>query len=210
MLHTQILPRNFIPDIPTIPTDLHARREMPTTRVRPAFQGDLAVVYDLVHIQRAHDRTTDRHVLDADARRIRTVMFPNLRIIIQILFLLHRSITRALNDIDLVKPLAASRANISKHHGPQRETMDFREWLAIHLKCEEDLVDFHLSVRHGDGIVKHLPLFEIRVCAQKLNVILQRRIFQAATVLDDFLKGDTCPFCGSYGTLSPLCIYVND
>ena len=127
-----------------------------------------------------HDRTCDRRSLDTEPIAVRHVLLAELRGVVEILLHLHGRHGRGGDDIDAGEPLAAAGANVAHHHHPQRETVDSWEGFAVHFPREQHLVNFDFADRHGDGVVVHLPLFEVRVCAEELDVrafILQPAVF---------------------------------
>jgi len=52
------------------------------------------------------------------------------------------------NDIYSRQPFAGSSPDISEYHSPEGIAVDLGQRLSIHLPCENDLVDFHLSPGH--------------------------------------------------------------
>ena len=86
--------------------------------------------------------------------------------------------------------------------------MNLGEGFIIHLKSEENLVDFYFSVGDGHSVIEDFTFFEIGVCAEEFEVVLKRGVFEAATVFDDLFEGDTGPFCGSNCAFSPLWCFL--
>lgn len=101
-LLTEPLPGNLPPHTPTIQTHLHSDGPSPTSAIRPPLQSNLSLVHDDFLVLGHHDRRTNRHILDTKPIRVRRVLLPRLRTIIQILLLLHRRHTRPLNHPHLV------------------------------------------------------------------------------------------------------------
>ena len=79
--------------------------------------------------------------------------------------------------------------------------MDCRKRLAVHLPCEQDFVNLHLANWNRDGVVVHLALLEVRVCAKELE--MSALALEATAVLDDLLQGDTGPAGGTDGAFTP-------
>lgn len=79
--------------------------------------------------------------------------------------------------------------------------MDRRQRLAVHLPRKQDFVDLHLASRNRHSVVVNLALFEVRVCAEELE--MSTVVLETAAVLDDFLEGDTGPARGSNSALAP-------
>jgi len=196
--------RNFIPDAAAVIADFNANRPMPASTIRPATHLDLSIVDDLVRINGAHDSRTNRHILNGETRRISNVVLPNLRVVVQVLLLLHGSLAGSVKDIDPRQPFAAARTDVSKDNGTQREAVDLGQGLPVHLPGQEDFVGLDLAPGNGDGIVVDLTLFEIGVCAEELKVHWFVRVLQTATVLDHLFETDTCPASSSDCALSPL------
>ena len=196
---TQLLVGDLVPHAAAIGTHLHPLRPA-ASAVRPARETDLSIMNDNIVVDRRHDRTRDRHGLDTKPIAVGHVLLPQLRGVVEILLHLHGRHGRGGDDIDAGEPLAAAGADVAHDHHPQRETMDRREGFAVHLPREQHLVDLDFADRHRDGVVVHLPLFEVRVCAEELDVrafVLQPAVFQ------HLFEGDARPARGPDCALAP-------
>ena len=151
-------------------------------------------------VEGSHNRTRDRHSLDAKPIAVGHVLLPQLRRVVEVLLHLHGRHARGGDDVDAGEPLAAARADIAHHHHSQWETVDSREGFAVHFPREQHLVNLDFADRHRDGVVVHLPLFEVRVCAEEFDVrafILQPAVFQ------NLFEGDARPARGPDCALAP-------
>ena len=57
--------------------------------------------------------------------------------------------------------------------GAEWKAMDLGQRFAVHLPREEHLVDFYLAPGHRDGVVVHLALLEVGVCAEELEMVFR-------------------------------------
>jgi hypothetical protein len=185
VLLAHVLVWDFVPDVATICRGLDSNRPMSSTRISPPFQFDASWMYNLILVQWAHNSTADWHVLYAESWRIWSVVFADLGIIVQVLLLLNGSRTLAIEHVDSSEPLARSGTNVTKHHSPQRKSMDFREWFAVHLESEKYFVGLHFSPRDRYGVVEDLSFLEVSICTKELKMSCCKSRFETSAVLDD-------------------------
>jgi hypothetical protein len=126
------------------PELIHARQE--TARLYNSTNSEWRECLAQEYVP--HNRRRNWHILDTKARRIRLIMLPHMRIIIQILLLLHRPIRRSRNDIDSRQPLAGPSTNIPKHDSTERVPMNSRQRFTIHFLREKNLIEFGFAIRH--------------------------------------------------------------
>jgi hypothetical protein len=191
---------NFIPDAAAIVADFDSLGPS-TAAVCPACKLDLTVVNDDVLVDRSHDCTGYRHGLDTEAVAICSVVLSDLGCVVDVLFHLNWCLGRIFDDVDPGKPLAASGTDVAHDNHAKGCAVDSGKSLAVHLPRKHDFVDFHLPDGHADGVVVDMSLLEVRVRTKEFNVIAT--LFQATTVLDNFLQANSHVASGSDGTFGP-------
>jgi hypothetical protein len=203
ILLAQILIWHLVPHTSTIVTDFDTLRPSAATECPPS-ERDFAIVDNDVVVDGRHDRRRDGHGLNTEPVAVRDVLLAHLRGVVEVLLHLDRRHGRRVDDVDAGKPFAGTRANVSHDYDTEREAVDRRERLAVHLPGEQNLVNLHLAHWHRDGVVVHLPLLEVRVCAEELD--MASIVFESTAVFDDLLQGHTGPARCTDGALTPGCV----
>ena len=106
-----------------------------------------------------------------------------------------------LDGFDSVQPLDASRANVAQDHHSEREAVDCRQGLAVHLPTQQNLVRFDLRPGNTDDVVHRCMGLEVSVGAVELEMLCAAD--QPTASFDDFFEADSDIFGRTDGSFGP-------